>query len=73
MTISQSLCIKFKEARNSAFCAQVIVHEHFDVAVDGALSSDSTTVRFATHATDDLLLFAVTDAIRVVVSTEVVR
>ena len=49
----------FEQAGDSAIGAEVVVHEHLDVVVDGAFPADATQVSVATHPANHLLLFPV--------------
>ena len=73
ISILDAVMIVLEEARNSALGAEIVVHQHSHVKVDGASPANSSEIGVAAHATNDLLLFSVADAIGIVVAAEVVR
>ena len=73
ISILDAILVVLEEARNATLGAQIVVHEHFDVAMDGALSAHSAQIGVATHATDDALLVAVAHAVGIVIAAEAVR
>jgi len=65
------LDVALEQARNAARSAQVVIHKHSDVEVDGTPTSDSSVVRVTAHAADDELLVSVAHAVGMVIPGEV--
>jgi len=72
IAIVSAVLIVLEQTGNAAIGAQVVVHQHSDVAMDGTLLPDSAPIGVPAHSAYHLLLLAVADAVGIVVSTEVV-